>query len=66
LAISNYKIYRSTTLRVTIANYVATRTTPTYIDTAVSPSNTYYYAIAATDAGDDASPLSVPAQVTTP
>jgi titin len=66
LAISNYKIYRNTAPPVTIANYVATRTTASYIDTTVSPSTTYYYAVSAVDTGQDASPLSNPAQVTTP
>jgi fibronectin type 3 domain-containing protein len=66
LAISVYQIYRSTKLPVTIANYVASRTTASYIDTAVSPSTTYYYAVSAVDTGQDTSPLSNPAQVTTP
>lgn len=66
LPISSYKIYRSTALPVTTANYVAARTSPSYIDTTVSPLETYFYAISAVDSGQDASGLSATAQVTTP
>ncbi|HVN06758.1 MAG TPA: fibronectin type III domain-containing protein [Bryobacteraceae bacterium] len=66
LSISSYKIYRSTSLPVTTNNYVATRTTQSYTDTAVVAGTTYYYAISAIDSGNDASPLSNPASVTTP
>jgi fibronectin type 3 domain-containing protein len=66
LAISSYKIYRSTTLPVTTADLVATRTGASYTDTTVSASTTYYYAISAIDSGQDASPLSAPAPVATP
>jgi len=64
--ISSYKVYRSTSLPVTTANFVATRTTPSYIDTTVTTQRTYYYAITATDSGQDVSQLSDPAAVTTP
>lgn len=66
LPIKVYKIYRSLTLPVTTADYVASRTTPTYIDTTVVTGTGYYYAIAAQDTGGDLSPLSAPAHVTTP
>jgi fibronectin type 3 domain-containing protein len=66
LPVANYKIYRSTTLPVTTANYVATRTTLSYIDTTVLAGKTYYYAISAIDSSQDASPLSATATVTTP
>jgi fibronectin type 3 domain-containing protein len=66
LAISNYKIYRSTSLPVTTADPFVTRTTTSYTDTTVVGATTYYYAISANDTGGDASPLSAPASVTTP
>jgi len=65
LALSSYQIYRSTSLPVTTANYVATRTSASYIDTTVHPLTTYYYAIEAVDEGQDASVLSETAAVTT-
>jgi fibronectin type 3 domain-containing protein len=66
LPISSYKIYRSTSLPVTTADFVATRTTASYTDTTVVGSTTYYYAISAIDSGQDASTLSAPGSVTTP
>ncbi|HUO30518.1 MAG TPA: hypothetical protein VMU80_14940 [Bryobacteraceae bacterium] len=66
LSVSTYKIYRSTSLPVTTANYVASRTTMSYTDTTVTGGITYYYAIAAQDSGGDLSALSSPASVTTP
>jgi len=66
LPISSYKIYRSTSLPVTTADYVAQRTTPSYTDTTVTGGVTYYYAISAIDSGSDASALSSPGSVTTP
>jgi titin len=66
LTISTYKIYRSTALPVTTSNYLATTKTESYTDNTVAGSKTYYYAISAIDTGQDASPLSAPATVTTP
>ena len=67
LPVNSYKIYRSTTLPVTINNYVATRTTASYVDTTVTSGKTYYYAIAAVDSGQGTSALSSPpAQANTP
>jgi fibronectin type 3 domain-containing protein len=37
-----------------------------FIDTGVSPSTTYYYAVEAVDTGNDVSPMSATVQVTTP
>ena len=66
LPIASYSIYRNTSLPVTSANYLATRTSPTITDTTASASTTYYYAIVANDSGQDASAMSAPAKVTTP
>jgi len=66
LPIASYQIYRNTSLPVTTANYVGTRTMASYTDTNVSASQTYYYAIAAVDTGGDTSPLSVTVKITTP
>jgi fibronectin type 3 domain-containing protein len=66
LPVGSYKIYRSTTPSVTLADYAATRTTASYIDTTVTGATTYYYAVSAIDTGHDTSPLSAYGQVTTP
>jgi len=64
LPISTYNVYRGTS--PTGLALLTVRTAPLYIDTAVSASTTYYYAIAAVDTGKDVSPLSATAKVTTP
>lgn len=65
LAIKSYTIFRGTS--PTTLTQLATRTTPTLIDTTVTGGNTYYYAVEATDTGGDVSPKSAPpVSVTTP
>jgi fibronectin type 3 domain-containing protein len=64
LAISSYNIFRGTSS--TALTKLAARTGPLFIDTAASASTTYYYAIQAVDSGNDVSPMSAAAQVTTP
>jgi len=64
LPILYYYIFRGTS--PTGLTKVATRTTPSFVDTGVSPNTTYYYAIQASDTSYNVSPMSVPpAQVTT-
>jgi cellulose 1,4-beta-cellobiosidase len=64
LPISSYLVYRGTTPNG--LSDVATRTASPYLDTTVSPGVTYYYALVAVDSGQDDSPQSAVAQVTTP
>lgn len=64
LGISNYAIFRGTS--PTGLAQVATRTTASYTDTAVTAGQTYYYAIEATDTGRDVSPMSSMANVVAP
>ncbi|MFN7997840.1 MAG: fibronectin type III domain-containing protein [Bryobacteraceae bacterium] len=64
LPVSSYKIYRGTSPAA--MSQVATRATPTYTDTAISPGTTYYYQVQAMDSGGDLSPMSALTQVTTP
>jgi fibronectin type 3 domain-containing protein len=64
LPISSYQIYRGTT--PTGLSNVATRTVSPYVDTTVSPGVIYYYALVAVDSGQDDSPQSAVAEVTTP
>jgi len=63
LPVSSYRIYRGTS--ASALSQVATRTTPTYTDTAVSPGTTYYYQVQAVDTGADVSPMSALTQITT-
>jgi titin len=65
LAIKSYTIFRGTS--PSTLKQLATRTTPTLIDTTVTGGNTYYYTVEATDNGGDVSPQSAPpVSVTTP
>ena len=64
LPIQNYTIFRGTS--PTSLAQVASRTASPFIDNGASPSTTYYYAVEATDTGQDVSPMSAPAQTTTP
>ena len=64
LPIQNYTIYRGTSS--TSLAQVATRGASSFIDTGASPCTTYYYAITATDTGQDVSPMSATVQATTP
>ncbi len=63
LAIQYYNILRGTS--PTGLTQLASRTASSFIDTTVSPSATYYYAIEAADTAGDVSPMSALAQVTT-
>jgi len=64
LPVQNYYIYRGASPTGIVQ--VASRTAPPFIDTGVSGATTYYYAIEAVDTGQDVSPMSAAAQVTTP
>jgi fibronectin type 3 domain-containing protein len=59
-----YNVYRGTS--PTGLTKLTARTGLQYIDTAVSADTTYYYAIVAVDSGNDNSPMSATAQVSTP
>ena len=63
LPISGYTIFRGTS--PTALTQVATRTASPFVDTTVSGSTTYYYAVEASDTGHDSSPMSAITQVTT-
>jgi fibronectin type 3 domain-containing protein len=66
LPISTYKIFRaSSPAGLPNATPVVTKASP-YNDTTVVANTTYYYAVEATDTGQDISPMSAPAKVTTP
>jgi fibronectin type 3 domain-containing protein len=66
LPISTYKIFRaSSPAGLPSATPVVTKASP-YNDTTVVANTTYYYAVEATDTGQDTSPMSTPAKVTTP
>jgi fibronectin type 3 domain-containing protein len=64
LPIANYQIYRGTS--PSDLSQVAVRATSPYVDTTVSPLTTYFYAIQATDTGNDVSPLSANTEVAVP
>jgi fibronectin type 3 domain-containing protein len=64
LPIMFYNVYRGTS--PTGLTKLTARTGLQYIDTAVSADTTYYYAIVAVDSGNDNSPMSATAQVSTP
>jgi hypothetical protein len=64
LPILNYSILRGTSPG--ILTQLAYRVASPFVDTEVSPGTTYYYAIEAIDSGQDVSPMSATAQVTTP
>jgi hypothetical protein len=64
LPIKSYQIYRGTSPGN--LSLVATRTILSYTDTTVAASTTYYYAILATDTSNEASPMSVNAEVVVP
>jgi titin len=66
LPISTYKIFRaSSPAGLPNATPVVTKASP-YNDTTVVANTTYYYAVEATDTGQDTSPMSAPVKVTTP
>ena len=64
LPIQYYNIFRGPS--PTSLSQVAARGASPFYDMGVSPSTTYYYAIEAVDTVQDVSPMSPPAQVTTP
>lgn len=64
LPVQKYYIYRGASPTGMVQ--VASRTASSFIDTGVSGAATYYYAIEAVDTGQDVSPISAAAQVTTP
>ncbi len=64
LPIQYYNIFRGTS--PTSLAQVAARGASPFYDMAVSPGTTYYYAIEAVDTVQDVSPMSPPAEVTTP
>ena len=64
LPIGSYQIFRGTAPGS--LSQVATRAAAPYVDTTVSPLATYYYAIQATDTGNDVSPISATTQVVVP
>jgi fibronectin type 3 domain-containing protein len=64
LPISSYTVFRGTS--PTGLTQLASRTTPQFIDTAVSANTTYYYAVEATDSGHDVSLMSAAVPVATP
>ncbi|HXM44530.1 MAG TPA: fibronectin type III domain-containing protein [Bryobacteraceae bacterium] len=64
LPVSSYSIFRGTSPNG--LTQLTARTGLSFIDTAVSPGVTYYYAIEAVDSGHDVSPMSSASQVTTP
>jgi len=64
LPIQYYNIFRGPS--PTSLSQLAARGASPFYDMGVSPSTTYYYAIEAVDTVQDVSPMSPPAQVTTP
>jgi fibronectin type 3 domain-containing protein len=64
LPIASYQIYRG--ISPNNLSQVAVRATASYVDYSVSPLATYYYAVQATDTGNDASPISANTQVAVP
>jgi fibronectin type 3 domain-containing protein len=64
LPILFYNLYRGTSS--TGLTLLTARTAPQYVDTGVSANTTYYYAVEAVDSGNDDSPMSATAPVTTP
>jgi fibronectin type 3 domain-containing protein len=64
LPITSYKVWRGST--PSNMTNVATKTSATYIDTAVTTGTTYYYAVQAVDSGKDVSAMSATVAVTTP
>jgi fibronectin type 3 domain-containing protein len=67
LAIQDYTVYRGATpTTITTDLGLAGATNLQYVDKTVAANTTYYYAVKATDKGQDVSPLSAPAEVITP
>ena len=64
LPIQTYTIFRGTS--PTSLTQETVRSASPFVDAAASPNTIYYYAIEATDTGQDVSPMSAPAQVSTP
>jgi titin len=64
LPIASYTVFRGTSS--TGLTQLAVRTPTQFVDTGLLPNTTYYYAVEATDTGQDVSPMSAPAQTTTP
>ncbi|MGA2737057.1 MAG: hypothetical protein ABSG65_06350 [Bryobacteraceae bacterium] len=64
MPIGSYTVFRGTT--PTGLTKLSQTTSLKSVDTTVSPNTTYYYAVEATDTGQDVSPQSAPALVTTP
>jgi fibronectin type 3 domain-containing protein len=64
LPISSYNILRGTSPSTLVK--VGAQTTTKYVDTGVSATTTYYYAVEAVDTGHDTSPMSPTSQVATP
>jgi fibronectin type 3 domain-containing protein len=64
LPIKYYYVFRGPS--ATNLTNVATRTTAEYVDTTAAPNTTYYYAVEALDTSMNVSPMSLPADVTTP
>jgi fibronectin type 3 domain-containing protein len=66
LPIQDYLVFRAATpAGLASATGVTAKASP-YNDTTVSANTTYYYAVEAKDTGQDVSPMSAPAEVTTP
>jgi fibronectin type 3 domain-containing protein len=64
LPIQSYTIFRGTSPAA--LSPLPTRSASPFVDTSASPNTTYYYAVEATDTGQDVSLMSTPAQVATP
>ena len=64
LPVQYYTIFRGTS--PTGRTQLSTRSGSPFIDTGASPKTTYYYAVTATDSGNDVSPMSATAETATP